>query len=193
MLPFRKILWVKSVSLEEGELAYAGRDPSVRAREPRHPGDLFELHASPEDADSLGDPAVGDLVVLTQHDQVTHLVRAVGEGVEARPRRTMRKGTRDERFSEQRTFALVLLRGFEEAPWLVDAFGFDPAATGGETFRIDELPAFVGAGQPLWMVQRRVAKALEGPSALELYMTRHERQESLPMMFPRDFLKKRDE
>lgn len=43
------------------------------------------------------------------------------------------------------------------------------------------------------MVQRRVAKALEGPSALELYMTRHERQESLPMMFPRDFLKKRDE
>lgn len=131
MLPFRKILWVKSVSLEEGELAYAGRDPSVRAREPRHPGDLFELHASPEDADSLGDPAVGDLVVLTQHDQVTHLVRAVGEGVEARPRRTMRKGTRDERFSEQRTFALVLLRGFEEAPWLVDAFGFDPAATGG--------------------------------------------------------------
>jgi hypothetical protein len=193
MLPFREILWVKSVSLVEGQLAYAGRDPTVRAREPRRPGDVFELHATPEDADSLGDPAVGELVVLTQHGQLTHLVRAEGAEVEPRPRRTIRKGTRDERFSVQRTFSLVCLLELERAPWVEEAFGFDPDAGGGETHRIEALPAFVASGQPLWMVQRRIANALEGPSALQLYLTRHQRQDDLPWMFPRDFSRRRDD
>lgn len=173
MLRFRKILWTKNVALAEGELAYGGLDPTVKAREPRRSGDLFELHSTPEDAESLGDPPVGDLVVLTQHGQATHLVEVVGDGVEPRPRRTMRKGTRDARFSMQRTCRLVALHDFESAPFVEEAFGFDPQNEGGEVFRLGELPALKGSGQPLWAVQRRLEQTLNGvPSAKELFLSR---------------------
>lgn len=197
MIPFRQILWVKSVSMDEDVLAYAGQDPRVRAREPRRPGDLFELHAAPEDADSLQDPAIDDLVVLTQHEQVTHLVRVVGAEVGARSPRTMRKGTRDERFSVERTCALVLLRDFDHAPFVEEAFGFEPNADGGETHRIDELPAFVAASVPLWLVQRRVLKALQGPSLRTIYETRGEREAQRMKRIPRlelqDFVRRDEE
>lgn len=197
MIPFKKILWVKSVSLGEGELAYGGRDRTVRAREPKSPGDEFELHATPEDADSLADPEVDDLLVLVQHDQATHLVRVVGDRVVERSRRTMRKGTRDERFSVERTCALVILKDLEEAPWVEDAFGFDPGATGGEVFRIDELPAFVASGDPLWLVQRRILVALEGPSIRKIYATRGEREAArmrrIPKLSVQDFLRRDEE
>ena len=50
---------------------------------------------------------------------------------------------------------------YEHAPRVEDAFGFEPRARGGEVLRIDELPAFGVADVPLWMVQRRIARALE--------------------------------
>ena len=167
MLAFAKILWVKSVTLDEHTFAYGGRDPQVRAREPRRPGDAFELHCTVEDADSLADPRLGDLLVLTQHDLVTHLVRVVGEKVEPRPRRTIRPGTRDGRFSRQRTCELVYLRDFDEAKPVEEAFGCPVDVAGGEVFSIPELPAVERSNQPLWAVQRRLAKALE-PDARRL-------------------------
>jgi hypothetical protein len=158
----RRIRWVKSVTLDEDTFAYGNDDPTVLAREPESPGDPFELHATDDDCDTLGDPAVGDLVVLTQHDQATHLVEVVGEAIEPRPRRTVRKRTRDERFSWQRTCRLVILRDFSEAPFIREAFGFDPRAKGGDVLEIAALPAFEEAGTPLWMVQRRIERALKG-------------------------------
>ncbi len=182
VIPFRKILWVKSVSLDPGEMAYAGRI-----------GREFELHCSPDDMDSLGDPEVGDLIVLIQHEQATHLVEVVGAKVQERPRRTIKKGSRDERFTMQRTCRHVLLGSFEEAPFVEQAFGIEPAAEGGETLAIEELPAIVNGDQPLWMVQRRVLNALQGPSVRTLYVTRRERQDDgMPQVDLREFLQDRD-
>ncbi|MEO1234079.1 MAG: hypothetical protein AAFZ18_34815 [Myxococcota bacterium] len=173
MMRFRRILWTKNVALEEGELAYGGVDPTVKAREPKRPGDLFELHSTPEDADSLGDPESGDLIVLTQHGQATHLAEIVGGGVEPRSRRTMRRGSRDSRFSYQRTLRLVALHDFEAAPFVEDAFGFDPQNEGGEVFALEDLPAFERSGQPLWAVQRRLEQQLDGPpNVRELFLSR---------------------
>lgn len=144
LFPFDKILWVKSVSLEEGVLAYPGR-----------PGRELALHSTPDDAESLGDPAVGDIIVLTQHGQATHLVEVRGERVEPRPKRTIRNTT-DARFSMQRTCVHRVVLELDRAPFLEEAFGFDPDATGGEVFEIATLPAFVRSKQKLWMVQRRI-------------------------------------
>jgi hypothetical protein len=173
MMRFRRIRWTKNVALEEGELAYGGVDPTVRAREPRRAGDLFELHSTPEDAESLNDPEVGDLIVLTQHGQATHLAELVGAAVEPRSRRTMRKSTRDGRFSYQRTCRLVALHGFETAPFVEEAFGFDPKNEGGEVFAIAELPALEASGQALWAVQKRLEQHLDRPPrARELFLSR---------------------
>ena len=160
MLPFARIRWTKNVALEEGELAYGGVDPTVRAREPKKAGDLFELHCTPEDSESLGDPAVGDLIVLTQHRQATHLAEFVMDGIEPRPRRKMRKGTRDARFSFQRTCRLIAMHDFDAAPFVEDAFGFDPKNEGGEVWAIADLDAFDRAGRPLWAVQKRLEQKL---------------------------------
>jgi hypothetical protein len=160
-LDFRRIRWVKSVTLED-DFAYCGEDPTVLAREPRGPGDLFELHATEDDEDTLGDPAVGDLVVLTQHDQATHVVEVVGERVEARPRRTMRPRSRDELFAFQRTCRCLVLLGFDEAPLIRHAFGFDPEAKGGDVLELASLPSLERAGTPLWMLQRRLERAMTG-------------------------------
>lgn len=171
---FRRILWTKNVALDEGELAYGGVDKSVKAREPKRPGDLFELHSTPEDAESLAEPELGDIIVLTQHRQVTHLAEFEGLDVEPRSRRSMRRGTRDSRFSMQRTCRLIVMRSFEEAPFVDDAFGFDPKNEGGEVWAIDELPAFVRAGKPLWAVQRRIDQKMAAlPSARQLFQKRH--------------------
>lgn len=179
MLPLARLLWVKSVSLDEDEFAYPGR-----------PGQAFELHATPEDGDSLQDPEVGDLLVLTQHEQATHLVRVVGERVEARSRRTMRKGTRDERFSVQRACEHVYVRPFEEAPSLEETFGCDPQAKGGETFALLELPAVQASDQPAWMLRRRILKALEGPSMRALYEASGQaREDGMPRMSLQEFLR----
>ncbi len=175
MLRFGRILWTKNVALEPGELAYGGLDATVLAREPRGPGDLFELHSTPEDAASLADPEVGDLLVLTQHGQATHLAEIVGERVERRPRRTQRRGTRDHRFSAQRTCRAVALLDYDEAPFAEEAFGFEPQNEGGEVFRIDELPSFERAGRPLWWVQRRLERALTGPRTVARPNDRMER------------------
>lgn len=173
MLRFRKILWTKNVALSEGELAYGGVDATAKAREPRRPGDLFELHSTPEDAESLGDPKVGELLVLTQHRQATHLVEIAGDAVEPRPRRTMRRGTRDARYSYQRTCKLVAMHDFDEAPFVEEAFGFDPRNEGGEVFAIAELPAFQASEHPLWAVQKRLENHLDGaPSAREMFLSR---------------------
>src|SRR5262245_8146279 len=149
MFRFDKILWVKSVTMEEGVLAYPGRV-----------GAEFALHCTPEDQDSLGDPAVGDIVVLTQHGQVTHLDEAGGQTVEPRAATPIRSSTRDARFSVQRTFVHRMVLDLERAPFLDEAFGFDPQATGGEVFLIAELPAFLGARVKLWMVQRRIHQSM---------------------------------
>ncbi len=160
MLPFARIRWTKNVALAEGELAYGGVDPTVRAREPKRPGDLFELHSTPEDAESLGEPPIGDLIVLTQHGQATHLAEFVGDGVEPRPRRKMRKGTRDSRYSYQRTCRLIAMHDFDTAPFVEEAFGFDPHNEGGEVHAIAELEAFERAQRPLWAVQKRLEQKL---------------------------------
>src|SRR5687767_14031703 len=144
LFPFGKILWVKSVTLEEDELAYPGR-----------PGRAFALHSTPDDADSLGDPAVGDIIVLTQHDRATHLVEVRGEHVEPRPKQTIKR-PRDARFSMQRTCVHRLVLDLDRAPFLEQAFGFDPDATGGEVYEIATLPSFLRTNQKLWMVQRRI-------------------------------------
>lgn len=179
MIPFRKILWAKSVSLDEGVLAYPGRV-----------GQAFALHCAPEDADSLQDPAVDDLLVLTQNGLVTHLSRVVGARVEPRPRRTIKKGTRDERFTMQRECAHVIVRGLDEAPLVEEAFGCDADTSGGETWRIEDLTAVIHSDQPLWMVQRRILNALEGPSVRALYTTRGERlaQTAMPQVDLHEFL-----
>ncbi len=161
VIPFGRIRWVKSVSLDEDQLAYAGRDRTVLAREPRRRGDHFELHATPDDRESLEDPEVDDLIVLTQHDLVTHLIKVVSPHVVARPKSSMRRGTRDQRFSVQRTCALVLLCELDEAPSTEKAFGFDPNAGGGEVFRIEALDAYRASDQPLWAVQRRIVQAMK--------------------------------
>lgn len=161
MVPFAKIRWVKSVTLDEETFAYGGTDPTVRAREPRQPGDVFDLHCTEDDAESLAEPPSGELIVLVQHDLATHLARIVGDEVVPRPRRTVRPGTRDARFSRQRACELLFLRYFDEAPTLEDAFGFSADVSGGEVFSIAALPAFERSDQPLWAVQRRVVKALE--------------------------------
>ena len=161
MLAFAKILWVKSVTLDEHTFAYGRRDPSVRAREPRRAGDVFDLHCTPEDAESLADPQSGDLLVLTQHDLATHLVQVIGDDVCPRPRRTIRPGTRDGRFSWQRTCSLIYLRDFEDAPSIQEAFGVPVDVSGGEVFFIPELAAIERSNFPRWAVQRRIAKALE--------------------------------
>lgn len=162
MLPFRKIRWVKSVTMEEEVLAYSSEDRTSRAPVPRRPGDEFPLHATKEDRESLAEPAVNDLMVLTQNDQVTHLVRVVGASVEPRPKRTIRKKTRDTKFLVQRTMALVILRDYENAPYIDEAFGFDPKATGGETFEIEQLATYQASMMPLWAVQKRIERALLG-------------------------------
>lgn len=170
---FRKILWTKNVALSDGSLAYSGQDPSVKAREPKKSGDLFELHSTPEDAESLGDPSVGDLLVLTQHGQATHLVEVIGSSVEPRSRRTMRKGTRDFRFTDQRTCRLIALHDFDSAPFVEDAFGFDPKNEGGEVFRLNHLPSFESANQPLWAIQKRLEQHLDGtPNLRQLFLSR---------------------
>ncbi len=161
VLDFRRILWVKSVSLDAGVLNYGGEDPSVRHREPRAPGDAFELHATPDDADSLAEPEVGDWIVLTQEGYATHLVEVVGETVRPRRRRSMRPNTRDARFSVERTVELVVLRGYDRAARIEAAFGFDPRALGGAVLRLDELDEVMERGEPLWMLQRRIALAFE--------------------------------
>jgi len=179
VVPFRRILWVKSVSMDEGELAYSGR-----------PGQRFDLHSTPEDADSLQDPEVGDLVVLTQHDQVTHLVKIVGERVEERPRRSIKKGTRDERFTVQRTCEHVFVRPVAEAPFVDEAFGCAPDTTGGETLRIEDLAAVKASDQPMWMVQRRILNAVEGPSFSALFVKRsHHEDDGMPKMELSEFLR----
>lgn len=127
---------------------------------PGRPGRELQLHSTEEDAESLADPVVGDIIVLTQHDQVTHLVEVRGEEVEPRPKRTIRRGTRDARFSMQRTCVHRVVLDFDRAPFITDAFGFDPQAAGGEVFAIAELPAFLHAKVPLWMVQRRIHQAM---------------------------------
>lgn len=173
MLRFRRIRWTKNVALGEGELAYGGQDPTVKAREPRRPGDAFELHSTPEDSESLDDPDVGELIVLTQHGQATHLVEVVGGCVEPRSRRTMRRGTRDARFSYQRTCRLVAMHDFDEAPLVAEAFGFDPRNEGGEVFEIETLPAFEKSGQPLWAVQKRLERQLDQvPNVRDLFENR---------------------
>lgn len=159
---FRKILWIKSVTRDDDVLAYSGEDETSRAPEPRVFGDLFELHASEDDADTLDAPSMGDLIALTQHDQVTHLVEVAGEKVVPRPRKTIRRGTNDAHFGFQRTCRLIILRTFEDAPLIEDAFGFDPDAKGGEVFEIATLPAFEKTGLVLWAVQRRVERAMRG-------------------------------
>lgn len=173
MRRFRRILWTKNVDLDEGVLAYGGQDPTVKAREPRRSGDLFELHSTPEDAESLGEPAPEDLIVLTQHGQATHLAEFVGTEVEPRSRRTMRKSSRDHRFSFQRTCRCLALLDFEAAPRVEAAFGFDPRNEGGEVWPIAALPAFEASGQPLWAVQRRLEQALDvRPDARGLFESR---------------------
>ena len=162
MLRFRRILWTKNVALSSGEFAYGGEDLSVKAREPKKVGDQFELHSTPEDAESLSDPKAGDLLVLTQHGQATHLIEVIGHSVENRSRRTMRKGTRDTRFPYQRTCKLVALHWFDTAPFVEEAFGFNPRNEGGEVFAITQLPAFEASDQPLWAVQRRIEQQLVG-------------------------------
>ncbi len=149
LFPFNKILWVKSVTMDENELAYPGRS-----------GEEIALHSTEEDADSLQDPAVGDIVVLTQHEQVTHLVEMTGARVEARPKRTIRKNTRDARFSMQRACVIRVIVELDRAPFIADAFGFDPDAKGGEVFEIARLRAFERKGEKLWMVQRRIHQKL---------------------------------
>ena len=160
VLPFTRILWTKNVALAEGELAYGGVDPTVKAREPKRPGDLFELHSTPEDSESLGEPSVGDIIVLTQHGQATHLAEFVGAGVDPRPRKKMRKGTRDSRYSFQRTCRLIAMYDFDAAPFVDDAFGFDPKNEGGEVHRIDGLDSFAHAKRPLWAVQKRIEQKM---------------------------------
>ncbi len=172
MLPFARILWTKNVALEEGELAYGGVDPTVRAREPKRKGDLFELHSTPEDAESLSDPAVGDIIVLTQHGQATHLAEFVSAGIEPRPRRKMRKGTRDARFSFQRTCRLIAMYDFDMAPFVEDAFGFDPQNEGGEVYAITALEAFERAKRPLWAVQKRLEQKLSGQRSFREMLAR---------------------
>ena len=184
MLPFRKILWAKSVSLEEDVFAYPGR-----------PRQRFALHCTPEDADSLSDPEVDDLIVLTQHDLVTHIVRVIDREVTGRPRRTIRKGTRDERFSMQRLCEHVIVRDFDEAPPLEESFGCDVDTSGGETWRIEHLGAVLASDQPLWMVQKRIQTSLEGPSMRALYATRAERWAStaMPEVSLQEFLRDDDD
>lgn len=181
MLPFRKILWVKAVSLDEGEMAYPGRV-----------GQQFFLHCTPEDADSLAEPEPEDLMVLIQHDQATHLVQALAEPVHARSPRTMKKGSRDARYSMQRAFELVVIRPLEDAVLLGETFGFDPEAGGGEVLRIDELPAYDRGEQPMWMVQRRILKAFEGHSVQALFRSRFEAtSDGTPDLHLEDFLRGR--
>lgn len=164
---FRRVSWVKSVSLDEDVVAYSPEEDTL-ARKPRSSGDLFDLHASEDDALTLEDPAVGDVVVLTQHDWVTHLVEVTGASVVPRPRATIRRGTRDARFDAQREVKLLVLRRFDEAPLIEEAFGFDPGAKGGEVLRIDELPAFTKAKTPLWLVQRRIIHKMYDPPKLTI-------------------------
>lgn len=179
MIPFRKIAWIKSVTLEEGALAYPGR-----------PGLPFHLHSTPEDADSLADPAVDDLMVLIQHDQLTHLVRVTGASVEARSPRDMKKGTRDVRYSMQRACEHVLVRPLEEALFVEDVLGFDPVATGGEVFELASLPAVEASDQPMWMVQRKLLNALEGPSMQRFFAERARRpDDGMPDVALEEFLR----
>lgn len=157
---WRRIRWVKSVTGAEDVCAYSGDDETSRAREPRGPGDRFDLHAAPEHAESLAEPAVGDLIVLTQHDQLTHLVEVTGAEVVRRPRSTIRRNSRDARYSVQRECEVVELRRFDVAPMIEEAFGFDPDAKGGDVQAIAELEAYFRSGLPLWAVQRRIAQTL---------------------------------
>ncbi|MCC7386501.1 MAG: hypothetical protein IT384_31975 [Deltaproteobacteria bacterium] len=173
-----RLLWIKSVTRDDDLLAYAGEDPTTRAREPRAPGDAFDLHASQEAAESLALPAVGDIIALTQHDQLTHLVEVTGAGVEKRPRRTMRAGTRDARYSVQRACKLLVLRVFADAPMIDEAFGFDPDAKGGDVFEIASLPAVVRSGVPLWAVQRRIDRAIKGELRAQVHARRRARSRS---------------
>ncbi|MEQ9502165.1 MAG: hypothetical protein RIT81_35170 [Deltaproteobacteria bacterium] len=159
MIPFGRIRWVKSVALDEDELAYVGEDPTVRHREPSRRGDVFDLHCTEEDADTLAEPEVDDRIVLVQHGLTTHLVRVVGEHVERRPKSTIRRGTRDHRFVMQRTCVVDLLCAIEP-PTNEAAFGFEPRARGGEVFAIRELEAYAASREPMWAVQRRIVQAL---------------------------------
>lgn len=175
----RKILWVKSVTRDDERLAYSGEDETSRAFEPRGRGDAFELHSTEEDAETLAAPAVSDIIVLIQHEQVTHLVEVTGETVEPRPRRTIRRGTRDARYCMQRTCEVWVLLDFETAPMIEDAFGFDPDAKGGEVLELATLPAFVSSGLPLWALQRRIERAMSGllrPAVAQLGQRRHFRR-----------------
>ncbi len=170
LFPFRKILWVKSVTLDEEHLAYSGQDPTALAKEPKRPGDPFELHIAEYDAGTLDDPAIGDILALTQHDQLTHLVEVAGAAVQARPKSTIRRGTKDAKFCFQRTCKLLLLRDFDDAPFIEDAFGFEPNAKGGEVFQIEALDAYEASDQPLWMVQRRIHHSMSAkPQAQRLF------------------------
>lgn len=157
---FRTIFWVKSVTLEEPVAAYSGQDPSVRAREAKRPLEPLDLHIAEDDAPSLAEPAIGDIIVLTQESLATHLVEVTGADVRPRPKKTIRRGTRDERFCFQRECKLIVFRDFDVAPTIDAAFGFEPNAEGGEVFDIRTLPAFARAKVPLWLVQRRIANAL---------------------------------
>lgn len=158
----RRILWVKAVTRNDDLLAYSGEDETARHREPREPGDEFELHTTEEDAESLSLPAAGDVIALIQHDQLTHLVEVVGEKVTPRLRRTMRRNSNDSHYPMQRTCRLLVLRGFEDAPLIEEAFGFDPDAKGGDVLEIATLPAFEKSDVNLWGVQLRIERALSG-------------------------------
>ncbi len=164
-------------------LAYGPSDPESRVFEP---GDRFFLHASEDDAYSLDDPAVGDVILLTQHAQATHLVRVVGVRSEPRPRAELRR-PHGKRFPFRRECELLRMKDFEEAPLIEEAFGFDPRAQGGEVFEIAELSAFSAADTPLWLVQRRILAAFDGPSLRRerpRMTSSHRRERIVPL--PRD-------
>lgn len=153
----RRILWIKSVSLDEGVFAYGPDDPDARV----HRGQTFELHSSELDVDSLADPSMGDIIALTQHGQLTHLVEVQGAEVTERSH-AERKRPHGRRFPFQRTCLALRVVSPERAPSIEEAFGFDPRAAGGEVVALESLTGFREANLPLWMIQRRVRLAIDG-------------------------------
>lgn len=161
LLDTDRILWIKSVRRSDGILAYVGQDDGALHCEPTDAGDEFEVHTSLETADSLGRPEVGDLLCLTQHGLLTHLVEVIGHRVQPRPPKETRRGI-DAHYPRQRTCRVIAL-ATAKAPRTTAALGFDPGASGGRVYAIDDLIAFRQSGLHLAEVQAKIVAALGLP------------------------------
>ena len=145
--------WLKSVldfdAVHGAYLPSTARE--VPWRVPAEAGDHFELHSNDQGKDSLEGPAVGDVIGLTQHGKLTHLVECVSETVAQRTDHP--RGW--QRFPWCREVRVLALKGIDQAPRVARGLGFRFNGQGGAVHAISGLTTFAENELTLSEVQQK--------------------------------------